>query len=215
MKIINLSWNPEARALVTGKGGCGDPGRAPLIVLQFRDEAVVRLTLYAASPPSPISLPPDLAWRVRAFAEGNPTAVSGCDDADFNLDGDWETDEAADPDVGQLSFRLSGNYPELAEAIGTKTTVRGSLEVTGFNVFGVIVQSVTLPILFLQRLDDGEIELPGRLGEDRGFMLVTGGDGITRTAHLFPDGQWRVFVPLIEDGSPTHTWEIINIEGES
>lgn len=215
MKTIIIAWNPEARAIVTGKGGCGDAGRAPLPVLQYRDEAVVRLTLYAGAPPAALAVPDGLAWRARAFAEGYAGAVSGCDDADFFRAGDWGGTEDADPDVGQLSFRLSGNYPELAEAIGTKTALRGTVEISGFDVFGVLRQSVTLPILFLQRLDDGEIELPERIGENRGFLLVTGGDGIVRSAHLFPDGEWRVFVPIIEGGFPTHTWEIINIEGES
>ncbi len=141
-----------------------------------------------------------------------------CTASNINRTGDWEEDGYvgnADPSLGQMSLLLDGYVASFRNRLGTtEKSSKTYLEIKGKSSDSKLTFVYRIPFVARNLMDD-ETGVPPSVWENYGQRWAEGTDGKLYLASLFPDEVWRIQVPVILNGQPTHKWEVVEMEVES
>jgi len=165
-------------------------------------------------------------WSPRALEAGDVISVTG-KLADAPTDVLFFEDNFIPGGTSEnpyYSGTLAMNGESLNEAIGTAASIKCKVDIRVVGVTGtkyVAQYEVTVRRRVHEDTPPEPDQLPSYLTETEsdaryqartltGEKIVTASDGKERTAYLFPDDVWRVSRPVIVEGQPTLTWEVVS-----
>ena len=210
MRIETIRYDVSTEQLViSGSGAAAGTSAWPKI--HYKEKILLRITFVDGNNVA-IALSADADEFSAALDEDydydNPLFAKTLN-ADINKPGDWIDAGDANPNLGQMSVRLSAYNSSFRKRLSTtESKLSTRLEIQGIHVDGHLVCVYRIPLIAANLMDDGSIFLD-ELDDGYGEKWVVASDGYNRLAHYFAqDETWRVLMPVIIDGVATHSWEV-------
>lgn len=211
MRSISLTWDITYRAYRDAADALYRSERQwPTIT--YGEEVLFNVRVVESSTGTVVAVPidtPDLMSAVIDLDFDWDTAPFVRNVADsFNQTGDWHVTSPATTAslaLGQISFKMLATDPAFKTRLGNAGRLpRTLLEIRAITD-SVISFTTLMPIISVNLLE--ELDPPIIPTFQVGQKFVIASDGVRRVAYLFSDDVYRVLMPILVDGVPTHYWE--------